>query len=143
MQLKKLLEYSNEHVLDRYRQDYPNNLLTAEESLQELLKFFWLCDKHQKDVTAQPYNEELKFSCVIHTEMKEIDDMWHTFLLFTRDYEKFCKKYFTYFFHHTPNFEKGEISKTVYETELTCYFSYIYDNLGEASLRKWFAEYDN
>ena len=30
------------------------------------------------------------------------DDLWHEFILFTRDYDEFCKKAFGGFLHHTP-----------------------------------------
>jgi hypothetical protein len=30
------------------------------------------------------------------------DDLWHEFILYTRDYDEFCKKSFGRFFHHTP-----------------------------------------
>jgi len=30
------------------------------------------------------------------------DDLWHEFILYTRNYEIFCKKAFGRFFHHTP-----------------------------------------
>lgn len=30
------------------------------------------------------------------------DDLWHEFILYTRQYERFCKKAFGSFFHHTP-----------------------------------------
>jgi hypothetical protein len=31
-----------------------------------------------------------------------VDDLWHEFILYTRDYEAFCKQAFGRFFHHTP-----------------------------------------
>jgi hypothetical protein len=30
------------------------------------------------------------------------DDLWHEFILYTREYDEFCKKAFGQFFHHTP-----------------------------------------
>jgi hypothetical protein len=30
------------------------------------------------------------------------DELWHEFILYTRDYEEFCKKAFGGFLHHTP-----------------------------------------
>lgn len=30
------------------------------------------------------------------------DDLWHEFILYTRQYDRFCKKAFGGFFHHTP-----------------------------------------
>ena len=31
-----------------------------------------------------------------------VDDLWHEFILYTRNYEVFCKKAFGSFMHHTP-----------------------------------------
>lgn len=31
-----------------------------------------------------------------------VDDAWHAFILFTRNYEQFCRKAFGRFLHHTP-----------------------------------------
>ena len=31
-----------------------------------------------------------------------VDDLWHEFILYTREYELFCKKAFGRFMHHTP-----------------------------------------
>jgi hypothetical protein len=33
---------------------------------------------------------------------KVVDDLWHAFILNTRDYERFCEKAFGKFFHHVP-----------------------------------------
>lgn len=31
-----------------------------------------------------------------------VDDLWHEFILYTRDYRDYCKQAFGRFFHHTP-----------------------------------------
>jgi hypothetical protein len=31
-----------------------------------------------------------------------VDDLWHEFILYTRDYDQFCAKAFGKFLHHTP-----------------------------------------
>jgi hypothetical protein len=31
-----------------------------------------------------------------------VDDLWHEFILYTRNYQEFCKQAFGGFFHHTP-----------------------------------------
>lgn len=31
-----------------------------------------------------------------------VDDLWHEFILYTRNYQTFCQKAFGRFFHHTP-----------------------------------------
>lgn len=32
----------------------------------------------------------------------EVDEVWHTFILFTRDYVSFCDETFGFFLHHQP-----------------------------------------
>lgn len=34
---------------------------------------------------------------------KEVDEIWHTHILFTRDYMKFCRKGIGDYVHHVPN----------------------------------------
>lgn len=36
---------------------------------------------------------------------KQVDEVWHTFLLFTRRYDHFCRSVFGYFVHHDPSLE--------------------------------------
>ena len=72
-------------------------------------------------------------------EMRDIDQIWHVFLLYTQDYMEFCEKYFAEYLHHkpdvVPNFEKGHFD---FETNLVKFLNYIYKNLGEEVVRRWF-----
>lgn len=65
-------------------------------------------------------------------------DMWHTFLLFTKDYMFFCENYFNEYIHHTPNTLEDEFTEEQFKTDFTNYLSFIYDNLGEETVVKWF-----
>jgi hypothetical protein len=38
-----------------------------------------------------------------------VDDLWHEFILFTRDYQAFCQAAFGNFLHHTPAVKMGEV----------------------------------
>jgi hypothetical protein len=140
LDLPCLLQYKNNKVISRYQSDFPDSKMRPEEALEELLKFIWLSHKLAADKKHFPANDALHFSCVIHHEMAEIDNMWHTFLLFTRDYHTFCQKHLAgVFFHHDPLVSTGAAVSTIaYELELNRYLSYIYDNLGETTLIKWF-----
>ena len=70
--------------------------------------------------------------------MSEIDDMWHTFLLFTKDYMYFCSKYLGQYFHHSPTTSEDKMTEGEFEIDFARYVSYVYDNLGEKTLIKWF-----
>ncbi|MBX3708748.1 MAG: hypothetical protein KIT56_05720 [Gammaproteobacteria bacterium] len=138
--LSQLLQYKNQSVFNRYRKDYPNNKMLPEEAFCELVKYLWLCHQHKIDQDIRD-DSTLNFTCVMHAEMHELDHMWHTFLLFTKDYQDFCMRYFGEFFHHCPLSDTDiNLSTEIYSTELKNYLSYIYDKLGEDTLRKWFGE---
>ncbi|HHF7375673.1 glycine-rich domain-containing protein [Legionella bozemanae] len=140
--LNELIHYKNNKIISRYNKDYPHAIMHAEDALRELMKFIWLCLKHKSDKKNNPENELLNFTCTIHPEMRDIDSMWHTFLLFTRDYHEFCSNYLGgLFFHHEPIVDMNDNHlDECYEHELTLYLSYIYDNLGENTLMKWFGQ---
>ncbi len=40
------------------------------------------------------------------------DDLWHEFILYTRDYQRFCRKAFGDFLHHTPAVALSEGART-------------------------------
>lgn len=135
--LNNLLKYKNPYVLSRYEQGFSQSKIPAEEALTELIKYFWLCDKHSKDKLKRPNHEALDFTCVMYEEMSELDAMWHTFLLFTEDYQAFCFKYFDYFIHHRPLKGKEKLTEND-PLKLERFLSYVYDELGEETLKKWF-----
>ncbi|MBL7481529.1 hypothetical protein IZU94_16325 [Legionella sp. 27fs60] len=137
--LNNLLNYKNDRLIARYNRDFPQSKMDADDALTELMKFIWLCHKHQSDRTDYPHQSSYNFNCVIHAEMDDIDNMWHTFLLFTRDYHRFCQDYLDgSFFHHEPMDNQDDVILEDYELELSRYLSYIYDHLGESTLIKWF-----
>ena len=140
LNLEQLLLYKNPHVLARYERDFSHNRLTAEEALSELIKYFWLCHQHSKDKESSQ-NDSLQFTCMMHAEMHELDAMWHTFLLFTQEYQEFCLTYFGYFIHHAPLTEENKLSiNDNYDIELERFLSYLYDKLGLNTLSKWFGD---
>ncbi|PKO37503.1 MAG: hypothetical protein CVU33_12705 [Betaproteobacteria bacterium HGW-Betaproteobacteria-6] len=50
--------------------------------------YFQLCHKAGRRMVAMP--------------SQAVDDAWHEFILFTRQYDKFCRHAFGRFLHHTP-----------------------------------------
>lgn len=140
MKYEEILKYKNQKVITRYQTDFPGSKLKADEAFSELMKYIYLCHIHAKEQETFPENESLQFRCVIHSEMSDLDNMWHTFLIFTRDYEEFCRDYLGGFFHHEPLSDEHNLSNDNYELDLTRYLSFICDNLGEETLIKWFTE---
>lgn len=140
--LSEVLNYDNQLVIRRFKAVFPEKAEQADDLWVNMLKYLWLCKKHESDAKAFPHDPNLQFTCVMHQEMRDMDEMWHAFILITKDYADFCYRYFGEFLHHVPNVRE-EIPQTAeeFEAELHLYLSYVYDNLGADTVRSWFASY--
>lgn len=138
--LSHLYLYRQNEVINRYAKEHPNNRLSPELAWRELMKYFWLCQKHKIEKEQRPESRKLAFICSMHREMSELDDMWHTFLLYTKDYHAFCAHYFGQFIHHVPTPEDEPMPKLDdFESALRAYLDYINQHLGDETLRIWFS----
>jgi hypothetical protein len=140
--LNKLLQYKNPPVLKLYEQNYPHNKLSSEQAFREVLKYLWLTRKHELDLLNNTDNHDFPQYCIMARSMREIDEMWHEFILFTEDYTDFCHQYFGNYMHHLPNiFDNMPRPRNEVEREVEKLLPYIYDHLGEETLRTWFHSY--
>lgn len=140
--LNTLLSYQNLAVNKLYLQNYPDNKLEADTAFREMLKYLWLAQKHRLDKRKHPHDATIPPRCVMLRSMREIDEMWHEFILFTEDYTHFCQKYFGTYMHHAPNiFDNAPISLEEQYREIDLLLPYIYEHLGEQTMRIWFADY--
>lgn len=140
--INRLIEYKNSRVVHYFLRDHPHYSGDVDILFADLLRYLWLCKKHALDRKAKPDDESLQFVCVMHLEMREMDNMWHTFILFTREYAEFCHTYFDEFVHHLPNIVEDKPELFVnFEIDCTRYLSYVYDHLGEDTVKRWFAEH--
>jgi hypothetical protein len=140
--LNDVLNYRNPAVIIRFQANHPKDAAKAEYLFIEMLRYLWLCEKHAWDVESYPDSLALQFTPVMHEEMRTIDNMWHEFILLTRDYHDFCHRYFGRFLHHEPNMrEHLAYSETEFVDSLNLFLHYVYDILGEEVLKSWFQEH--
>lgn len=140
--LDEVLKYENPAVVDRFKINHPKDAFRAEQLFTEMLRYLWLCEKHTWDIEKNPASPELNFVPVMHEEMRSMDNMWHEFILLTRDYHDFCHHYFGRFLHHEPNMrQKLAYSETEFVNSLNLFLNYIYDVLGENVVRTWFQDH--
>lgn len=92
---RMVLNYRNETVLKKYCIEYNVSKEDAELLFIEMLKFLYLCSISEKSLSPS----------------KAIDKMWHTFILCTKDYAKFCEAHLGGFIHHNPDVELSVDSK--------------------------------
>lgn len=143
--LKLLSDYKNKDVLFRFSKLYDIPEEDIEELFEETKK--WL---YAVSVNSELYKKgEVDFIIGVNDDLLILDEMWHNFILFTRDYKSFCKEYFGRFINHQPmTFSENEKHKAKeskdfkeVQEERKIFFkkqySFIYDLLGEETLIKW------
>lgn len=84
--VKFINKYINNNVIEKFRKDHDYTHHSAEILFKELKKYLLICANENR---AYPPS-------------KSIDKIWHTFILFTLDYTKFCNSSFGRYIHHSP-----------------------------------------
>jgi hypothetical protein len=84
--IEDVLRYSNPRVIERHLQDAGISRQDAERRFEGLKQFMLVA-------TIMPGRK---------VTSPDIDAMWHTFLLFTKDYRGFCADYLGMFIEHEP-----------------------------------------
>lgn len=144
--LSEVLQYENQNVIDRFLKYYDVSMDEALFIFEELKKWLWLCGKSFEDGFKGAY---------ISKDLAIIDEMWHTFLMFSLDYYNFCTKYFNVIIHHIPETksERKELNLPEVEEESeenkinalkekeTQFLKYVNDNLGSETLNIWFLDF--
>lgn len=137
-QLDAMLAYENEDVISRFLDMFDVTYEEGKDIFQETKKFLYLC--------------QLK-GIFIPDDLLILDEMWHNFILFTREYQLFCDNHFKRYFHHLPaskkekeeqlkkNIDDPESSRKEYLDKLHYILSQTYDNLGDETVKKWFQTY--
>lgn len=140
--LNQLLQFEHPQVVRSFVRDHRGDEKTARELFENMLKYLWLSNKHLEDKKQNPKDESLQFTFVMHEEMRQIDNMWHNFILYTNDYTDFCQRYFGEYLHHVPDVaDKMQQTEEEFKEHMEKYLSYVYDNLGEETVRSWFADH--
>ncbi len=84
--LERILRYENEALVVKLMKEHHLTRGEAYQLFKDTLRFLWLSVKVGN-----------------LTPTTNLDKGWHTFILFTMDYQKFCHKYFGRFIHHRPH----------------------------------------
>ncbi len=147
--LEKILSYQNDDVVARFAEDHGVSLSDSQEIFLEMKRWLWLCAKRK---VALENGAEF-FQVPLFNEAYAIDLMWHTFLLYTRDYADFCETHFGFFVHHQP---RSQAERNLWQEkirtnadaaweerrrDLKKVYSYLYDELGGEILVKWCEEF--
>lgn len=83
-------------VISRLAEKPPYDAMTPQQILQRVIEF-------KKFVALLVINH--KKNRKVDMVSNEIDEIWHTFILFTKEYEEFCRTLVGEYIHHVPNVE--------------------------------------
>jgi len=101
----EVMAFKFEPLVDRLIEKSGWTRRYAEEVVNEMKRFLYLCGTSNDGPFAPS---------------TPIDEAWHAFILFTEDYENFCKEFFGRFIHHRPR-RKGEPAAKVDRARLTLF----------------------
>jgi len=133
--LAEVLAYRHPGVVRRYVKDHGASPEEAAELFEETLKWLYLCYRCATDLPEGT-------GCTLSPDIAKLDDAWHTFLLFTRDYADFCDRYFGFFLDHFPNEDEPgpPLDSARVRERMEQQFALVYDVLGEETLTAWHDE---
>lgn len=84
--LDQVMSYQNADVVARIKKEHGLTDEEAELLFDDTKRFLYLAATHSGNWSPP----------------EQVDKGWHEFLMFTRDYAKFCRNYFGRFIHHDP-----------------------------------------
>ncbi|MET3623284.1 glycine-rich domain-containing protein [Burkholderia ambifaria] len=141
----KLAEYQNDSVVKKFRDEWSVSEQAAQEIFEETKKFLFLANHAQKRCITFEIDESVLI----------IDKMWHTFILFTKEYAGFCDTFFGRMLHHTPfcrahlvekirDLSTLGISLSEYKrNRLQQQIDIIHETFGIETVKKWYVEFGN
>lgn len=132
-------KYQNNALKRRLNQKLQISQNDINDLFSELKKWLWISAESILD-RKEGRNAPVLF---IDEPLLIIDIVWHEFILFTKDYKDFTENLLGVFVHHQPadpnssNLMRREEFLLLVEDQ----YSYIYDKLGESTLKKWYQLY--
>ena len=132
-----MLAYRNDEVVHRFSAGWSVPLPAARVLFADVKRYLWLCG-------------ELEFEI---PPVRIVDEMWHTFLVFTRDYRTFCESYLGAMVEHVPTTrsefraqsslarrDSRRVRSVTAERLQRCVMA-VWDKLGERVAMRWYVDY--
>lgn len=141
----ELEQYTHEGVINKFRDEWSVPETEAADIFSEVKKFLYVSEYARKQCIEFEIDEPILM----------IDKMWHHFILFTSDYEKFCNRFFGKMLHHAPFCSARLVQKinalsrrgiTLDDHKrdrLARQLQIIHSIFGDETLKKWYVQYGN
>ena len=150
--LKEALGYKNKDLSDRFCREYGADRKIANLLLKDLIRYLWLVYFSSVLAKSSLIKNKNKFLVVpIFESMLPLDEMWHSFLLYSIDYEEFCRKHFNVVIPHIPDLpgmaqaspkhgpKKNALKSS--DDRLLDSIDFVWHTLGSKVANRWFKEY--
>ena len=125
--LSELLVYENQQVVRHFCHCHPAfSYEQGKELFTDLLGWMWL----------NAYRQKSNRPTYLFGPLLNLDEIWHSFILHTRDYSNFCHTYFDDYLHH--NVELVGFEYELSSEELTEFLNDCFDHLGEGWINRNF-----
>jgi hypothetical protein len=147
--LAMAIAFRCDDVVYKFLDYYDVSFDVASTFFSETRKWLWLCARSQCERGVGGSVPDLAITAPLFW----LDEMWHAFLQFTRQYQEFCLGCCGMFIHHvpTPHEEKAArreahaqdprafLDQRADELRRQCI--YIREHLGEDTLRRWYCDF--
>jgi len=143
--LADVLAYANDEVVHRFLKLYRIPFREASDLFTETRRWLWALARSSQMADGP--------RLAIYSHMLFIDEMWHNFVLFTKEYTRFCDDFLGGYIHHLPmtreeqarlraRFRKNPraaVKRSQREKLEQCDF--IFHELGEGTLKRWYSDF--
>jgi hypothetical protein len=149
--LCEVMAYHNERVIGSFLKSFELSENEARDIFEQVKCMLWLGNEMDFD----GFTEQGKaFS--IDRSLLILDEMWHTFILCTKDYKEFCEEFFGHFIHHYPQVEsEAKVAQRKAEfadldqaqriarlaDEKRWQYTYVFKKLGKDIFIKWYTDF--
>jgi hypothetical protein len=141
--LNEVLQYKNQKVIQVFLRTNPMEESEANLIFEDLLRWLWLCRTHQ--IKQNHWLQKKSNGLTLYTPMNIIDEMWHSFIICTKDYQEFCHQYLGAFIHHSPNVNESVNAQKKEESredpELKQMLHLVLIHFGKETMQRWFVDY--
>ena len=128
---KEIVNYVNSNAIKRYSKEHKKSMDEAADVFKNLMIYLYIAEKCQEARCELPITESIM----------EIDNMWHIFLLFTKDYALFSQQYAGKFIHHSPfTDESNVIPETERRANLRKCLNILVSEFGEELMDAWYKD---
>jgi hypothetical protein len=140
--LSRALAYRNTAIPYKFMERWEVSFAEAQELFLETKRLLWLSERAKRTGTRFTIDEPLRI----------LDEMWHTFVLFTPEYEAYCRTVYGGFIHHHPTTKADkdrlaaaftrDPAKAIRDTRARedRQWELVLAELGEDTLLKWYVE---